>query len=56
LSERLGDDNEDDEDVPLSSAQALRAVPVIGSGIGALSALMDSPNYSNIQRAENMYQ
>ena len=64
LSERLGDvdkgvesgGSEDTSSNPLSLAQALRAVPVIGSGIGALSALMDSPNYSNIQRAENMYQ
>ena len=60
LSERLGDvesgDSESTSSNPLSLAQALRAVPVIGSGIGALSALMDSPNYSNIQRAENMYQ
>lgn len=64
LNERLGDvgkgvesgGSEDTSSNSLSLAQALRAVPVIGSGIGALSALMDSPNYSNIQRAENMYQ
>lgn len=64
LSKRLGDvdkgvesgGSEDTSSNPLSLAQALRAAPVIGSGIGALSALMDSPNYSNIQRAENMYQ
>lgn len=36
-------------------AQALRAVPAIGSGIGALVSMFDKPNYSNIERAENMY-
>lgn len=38
-----------------SGAQALRAVPAIGSGIGALVSMFDKPNYSNIERAENMY-
>ena len=36
-------------------AQALRATPAIGSGIGALLSMFDKPNYSNIERAENMY-
>ena len=36
-------------------AQALRATPAIGSGIGALISMFDKPNYSNIKRAENMY-
>lgn len=36
-------------------AQALRATPAIGSGIGALVSMFDKPNYSNIERAENMY-
>lgn len=36
-------------------AQALRATPAIGSGIGALVSMFDKPNYSNIKRAENMY-
>lgn len=38
-----------------SLAQALRTVPAIGSGIGALVSMFDKPNYSNIKRAENMY-
>lgn len=38
-----------------SYAQALRAMPVLGSAIGALSAAFDKPNYSNIQRAENKF-
>lgn len=37
-------------------SQALRAVPAIGSGIGALVSMFDKPNYSNIERAEKMYQ
>ena len=37
------------------ATQALRATPVIGSAIGAIASLMDTPNYSNIERAENMY-
>ena len=40
----------------ISGAQALRAVPAIGSGVGALVSLFDKPNYSNIERAEKMYQ
>jgi hypothetical protein len=35
-----------------SLAQALRAVPAIGSGIGALVSMFDKPDYSNIERAE----
>ena len=35
-----------------SGAQALRAMPVIGSAIGALSSVFDKPDYSNIERAE----
>lgn len=35
-----------------SSAQALRAMPVVGSAIGALASLFDKPNYSNIEIAE----
>jgi hypothetical protein len=31
-------------------------MPAIGSGIGALISLFDKPNYSNIERAEKMYQ
>ena len=40
---------------PNKWAQALRVVPAIGSGIGALVSMFDKPNYSNIERAENMY-
>lgn len=36
-------------------AKTLRATPVIGSAIGAIASLMDTPNYSNIERAEDMY-
>ena len=35
-----------------STAQALRAIPAIGSGIGALLSMFDKPNYSNIEIAE----
>lgn len=35
-----------------SWGQALRAAPIFGSALGALSAFMDKPNYSNIARAE----
>lgn len=37
------------------TAQALRAAPILGSAIGAMSSLFDRPDYSNIERAENMY-
>ena len=36
-------------------AQILRSVPIIGNAIGAVSSLFDRPDYSNIERAENMY-
>ena len=36
----------------LSSTQLLRAMPAIGSGVGALISMFDKPNYSNIERAE----
>lgn len=40
---------------PDYTAQALRATPILGSAIGAISSLFDKPDYSNIKRAENMY-
>lgn len=40
---------------PDYTAQALRAAPILGSAIGAVSSLFDKPDYSNIERAENMY-
>ena len=35
-----------------SWGQAMKAAPILGSAIGALSAFMDKPNYNNIARAE----
>ena len=35
-----------------SWGQAIKAAPILGSAIGALSAFMDKPNYNNIARAE----
>lgn len=40
---------------PDYTAQTLRAIPILGSAIGAVSSLFDRPDYSNIERAENMY-
>ena len=40
----------------ISGAQMLRSMPVLGSAIGAVASLFDKPNYSNIERAEKMYQ
>lgn len=40
---------------PDYTAQALRVAPILGSAIGAVSSLFDRPDYSNIERAENMY-
>lgn len=39
-----------------SGAQALRAIPVLGSTIGALTSLFDKPDYSTMQRTENKYE
>ena len=39
-----------------SGAQALRAMPVLGSTIGALTSLFDKPNYSTMRRTENKYE
>ena len=35
--------------------QALRAAPIAGSFLGAMSALLDKPDYSTMKRTENMY-
>ena len=35
-----------------SAAQALRSLPVWGSAIGALASMFDTPDYSNIEKAE----
>ena len=37
-------------------AQALRAMPVLGSTIGALTSLFDKPDYSTMRRTENKYE
>lgn len=36
-------------------AQALRAAPIAGSFLGAMSALLDKPDYSTMKRTEDMY-
>lgn len=36
-------------------AQALRAAPIAGSFLGAMSALLDNPDYSTMKRTEDMY-
>ena len=38
-----------------SGAQALRAMPVLGSTIGALTSMFDKPDYSTMRRTENKY-
>lgn len=35
--------------------QALRAAPIAGSFLGAMSALLDEPDYSTMKRTEDMY-
>lgn len=36
-------------------SQALRAAPIAGSFLGAMSALLDKPDYSTMKRTEDMY-
>ena len=56
----LDESNDDDVQNPefkySSGAQALRAMPVLGSTIGALTSLFDKPDYSTMQRTENKYE
>ena len=55
-------DESDDDDVQKPEfkyslgAQSLRAMPVLGSTIGALASLFDKPDYSTMQRTENKYE